>query len=203
MSLPKKVAFLGASITEGFYDLEGGGFVGRFNHWIKAQQPKSKVYNLGIYGENSSQILKRAIPELMPRKPDLVVVQICSNDSARWDDPDNDPKISIVQMEDNFHTLLSQVKLSSQVICLGPPPVDETKTKPFGTSLVYFTNYDLDRYNNKAKEICQSLDIPYIDIFDQWSKMADYQKILEDGLHPNAQGHQMIFELIKAEVEKL
>lgn len=201
MSLPKRVAFLGASISEGFSDFESGGFVALFKKWLQQIHQHSYVYNLGISGENSTQILKRAIPELMPRRPELVVVQICSNDFARFESKEEDPKVSLVQMEDNFYTLISQIQLSSQVICLGPPPVDESKTSPVSWKNVYFFNHDVERYNQKAIEICQSLGVDFIDLYSQWREQ-NYQSLLADGLHPNSQGHQYIFERLKEVVKR-
>lgn len=196
MNLPKSVTFIGASSTEGFVDPEGGGFVGRFRSWLQSQNPKYSVYNLGIQNDTSTGILKRAIPELIPRHCQLVIVQVCTNDAAREEKIENPPKVPLVQMEDNFYTLINQLQMSSEVICLSPTPIDQSKTTPVSWDDRYYLMEDIDRYHQKAFEICQSLGVDYLDIFSDWQKQDYFSLLDQDGLHPNSEGHQKIAQII-------
>ena len=38
--------------------------------------------------------------------------------------------------------------------------------------------------------------IYFIEIFEKM-KNLNYQELLEDGIHPNSKGHQLIFEIVK------
>ena len=39
--------------------------------------------------------------------------------------------------------------------------------------------------------------MPFIDFFGEWTKIV-YKPLLDDGLHPNTEGHKKIFERVKA-----
>src|SRR3989344_1664180 len=101
--IPKRIAAIGASYCEGKVDPEGGGFVGRLRSWHESFIQDNHVFNLGISGDTTSDMLKRLEKEMK---------------------------------------------------------------------------------------------VPYVDVFGEFMKI-DYKKYLADGLHPNSQGHQRIFELVK------
>jgi lysophospholipase L1-like esterase len=47
-------------------------------------------------------------------------------------------------------------------------------------------------YNETTKIFCQKNNIPFIDLTNVLSP-----EDIEDGLHPNAQGHEKIFQVVK------
>ena len=59
-----------------------------------------------------------------------------------------------------------------------------------------YKNEYIQKYNDAIKQICAKNKIYFIEIFEDWIKM-DYKRLLEDGLHPNSEGHQKIFETVK------
>ena len=59
----------------------------------------------------------------------------------------------------------------------------------------YYTNENIQEYNNVVKSICEENNLSFIEIFDNWMK-SDYKNLLEDGLHPNSKGHKKIFETV-------
>lgn len=85
----------------------------------------------------------------------------------------------------------------SQIIFIGLIPVDEKKTLPipWGTDVNYKNEY-VSKYNEIIKSVCQENNIQFIEMFEEFMKL-DYKKLLEDGLHPNSEGHQKIFEIVK------
>ena len=60
-----------------------------------------------------------------------------------------------------------------------------------------YNNSSIEEYNQALKDICEKEKLQHIDIYKEFLKQADYKKLLEDGLHPNDKGHQLIFEIVK------
>ncbi|MFQ6056666.1 MAG: SGNH/GDSL hydrolase family protein [Methanosarcinales archaeon] len=66
---------------------------------------------------------------------------------------------------------------------------------PWATNISY-KNESIQKYNEIIKSVCKENNVYFVEIFDQMMKLS-YKKLLEDGLHPNSDGHQKIFEIIK------
>ena len=81
---------------------------------------------------------------------------------------------------------------------VGPTPVDESKTNPIPWETTeYYRNKDGKKYSEATKSICSDHKIPFLDIHKLWLK-TDYKKLLEDGLHPNTEGHKLLYKQISA-----
>lgn len=59
-----------------------------------------------------------------------------------------------------------------------------------------FLNDEIQKYNSAMKNVADQHNLKFIDVFDVLDTASD----LADGLHPNAQGYQKLFELIKTKV---
>ena len=64
-------------------------------------------------------------------------------------------------------------------------------------SNIYYNNKNIKEYNALTKKIADDNNLLYIDIFNLLK-----EDDLDDGLHPNAQGHQKMFEQIKEQLIK-
>jgi lysophospholipase L1-like esterase len=75
---------------------------------------------------------------------------------------------------------------------VGLTPVDEEKVNPLprDNTVSYYNEY-IQNYDNQLHAICIEKGIPFISL-QEIIKKAD----LEDGLHPNTQGHQKMCEVI-------
>ena len=88
-------------------------------------------------------------------------------------------------------------KFSSKIVFVGLFPVDETKTTPIPWNRdKYYKNEYIQKYNQTLKVICKENEVYFIDLFHKF-KDLNYKDLLEDGLHPNSEGHKKIFEVIK------
>jgi lysophospholipase L1-like esterase len=84
------------------------------------------------------------------------------------------------------------------VVYLGPTPCDEARTLPIPWAPEFYHTLKLTKRNNDIiREECRRNKINFIDLFSEWSK-ADYKKLLDDGIHPTAEGHQKIFKTVSA-----
>jgi lysophospholipase L1-like esterase len=195
--LPSCIAAFGASTVFGRVDPEGGGFIGRLKTWHESRGRKNRVYNMGISSESSADLLKRLMPEATPRKPDLILLTTGTNDTRHAGSAHSPSEIPLRQFEKNVRELLRQAKKLAPVIFLKMQPIDDRKTQPMPGNGFFFLNQDLQTYGDAAERICAQESIPCCDVCPGWMK-RDYKTWLtEDGLHPNAEGHQRMFETLR------
>jgi len=202
--IPNRILAFGASTCEGKGDPVGGGFVGRLKTWREiADYQQNYVYNLGISGNTSSDVLKRFFGEAKPRHPDLIIFQFGGNDIRREGSARSEIKISLSDYVKNLTELILQAKQLSQVLFISSIPIDDSKTQPIGWVPYYYAQADVATYAAKLQQICAEQQVPYLDIFNDWLKL-DYSKYLHaDGLHPSVLGHQVIFDQLKAKLLEL
>ncbi len=195
-----KVLVFGDSITWGAIDTEGGGWVERLRlyMWRKGDVD---IYNLGVSGEKTPDLLERFEPETKARiKEDeetIVIFAIGINDSY-FIHSKNDFITPIEKFKENIGKLINLAqKFSSKIIFVGLTPVDESRTTPipWNTDKSY-KNESVKKYDEVINSVCKNKNIPFIEIFDNWMK-SNYQILLEDGLHPNSEGHKNIFEVVR------
>src|SRR3989344_900147 len=75
------ICIFGDSITFGAWDSEKGGWVNRLRLQLESKEDYPFVYNLGIPGDTTSELLKRFAVEAKARQPDILVFSIGVNDS--------------------------------------------------------------------------------------------------------------------------
>jgi lysophospholipase L1-like esterase len=102
--------------------------------------------------------------------------------------------VPIEKFQNNLQELVNQAKkFTNKIIFIGLTKVDESKTMPIPWDTIKF--YDMDnvsKYNSIIKNFCQKNKLLFIDMLDLLQN-----EDLEDGLHPNPQGHKKMFEEIK------
>lgn len=203
-----QILIFGASITYGAWDLEGG-WVARLRKYADQKnltEPDyyTLIYNLGISGDNTTDVLRRFEFEVEQRideeEETVVIFSIGTNDAQLFR---GKLRIEPVQYEKNLHKLYSLArKYSSKIIFAGLFPVDETKTCPRPSNKEkFYKNENLERNNEIIKEFCSKNGLLFIDIYNHFAKIK-YQELLEDGLHPTTEGHRQMFEMIKDELIK-
>ncbi|MFH1565534.1 MAG: GDSL-type esterase/lipase family protein [bacterium] len=195
------ICIFGDSITYGAWDLEKGGWVNRLRLYLDNNKFYTEVYNLGISGDTTSDLLKRFDVELETRKPGKIIFSIGNNDSV-FLDKEKCQMTSIEKFEENIKTLiLKSKKQTPDIVFTGLTPVDEDKTSPipWATDKTYKNQY-IKIYNDKIQEICDKEKVKFIDLYNNFIKLKNYKELLSDGLHPNSDGHQLIFEIIKQNI---
>ena len=63
-----------------------------------------------------------------------------------------------------------------------------------------YRNEDIEKYNNKIKEFCAGNKLVFVDIRSEFKK-TDYMKLLADGVHPNTQGHELMYKLVWEKIQ--
>jgi len=201
---PKKVIAIGDSLIYGYGDSEGGGWVDRLRlGWMNPEQPGPVLYNLGIRGDGVRQVAKRLASEfgdrgeLRHRTPDVLVLSVGVNDSARAGRPTGRPVTAIDLFEREMEQLLTQASSLCPVYFVGMVPVNEA-AMPFA-KVLYFTHAEQVRYRDVTQRLCAAQGIPYLDLYEQWTQQDAHwvsDRLCTDGIHPNPLGYRTILESV-------
>ncbi|WP_267383427.1 GDSL-type esterase/lipase family protein [Cyanobacterium sp. uoEpiScrs1] len=199
-SYPLKIVALGDSLVYGHGDPVGGGWTDRLRRkWMGDLQTGHVLYNLGIRGDRVSQVAERLEGEfryrgeLRNQVPDLIILSVGVNDSPRLGQPNGRPFTDFTIFEQQVGHLLHRAQQLCPVIFVGMVPVDEVKMPFLGC--FYFNHFDQYRYKEATKKACNSLNIPYLDIFDLWLERGEswlQSSLSPDGLHPNVVGYKSL-----------
>lgn len=197
-----RIVALGDSLIYGFGDPEGGGWVERLRRrWMSPESPSHALYSLGVRGDRVQQVAQRLEGEyrnrgeLRHQVPDIVILSVGLNDSARLGRRDGKNFTDFDQFQAELSALLNQAQQLCPVLFVGMTPVDETKM-PFSNCL-YYNHADQYRYKEATRLSCQAHQIPYLDIFDRWVHRGEpwwRACLTQDGLHPNSAGYAAILQ---------
>lgn len=159
------------------------------------------VYNLGIPGDTSQGLLKRFDAEVGPRvnsDQEMVIIIAIGTNDARFIKSQNRYESTADQTVANIRSLIGIArKLTRKILVLGLPPVDEARTNPIFWDTNYsYTNQDLESYNRDIKTLTIDEGIAFADMFTEMKEFK-VPELMEDGIHPNAEGHRIMFEAVK------
>lgn len=131
------------------------------------------VYNLGVSGDTTREILKRLEFEYKQRIEDEK------------------------EFKENIKSVIRKTKrFSSKLIFTGLLPTDETKTNPIPWCPERsYKNKSIKKFDTIIESVCKKEKVHFISMKSFWE--TDYKKLLEDGCHPNSKGHEMIFKIVK------
>lgn len=197
-----RIVALGDSLIYGFGDPEGGGWVERLRRrWMTPDSPAHALYSLGVRGDRVRQVARRLEGEfryrgeLRHRVPDVIILSVGLNDSARLGRLNGKNFTDFQEFEADVANLLDQARQLCPVLFVGMTPVDERRM-PFSNCL-YYNHADQIRYKNHTQAACQARQIPYLDIFDLWQQRGEawwQARLTQDGLHPNSAGYAALLE---------
>lgn len=199
---PQKVVVMGDSLVYGYGDSEGGGWVERLRRLNMAPGHSGPVfYNLGVRGDGVQQVARRLEHEfkhrgeLRNRVPDLMVLSVGLNDSARLGTPLGRNYTNFEEFQIQITSLLAQARQWCPVLFVGMPPVNE-RAMPF-MEILHYSHSEQERYRDATRQACISQNIPYLDVLDLWLGRGEawwQPRISMDGLHPNPAGYQALLQ---------
>ena len=199
---PPKIIAVGDSLIYGYGDFVGGGWVERLRRqWMSPEAEDRVLYNLGVRGDRVVNVTQRLATEfnrrgeLRHQVPDAILLSVGINDSPRLRKPDGRLFTDFNDFKEQLATLLDLATNLAPVFFVGMIPVDERKM-PFYDCL-YYNHLDQYRYKEATLQACQAREIPYLDLFDLWLSRGETwlgSQYGEDGLHPNIQGYENLFQ---------
>ena len=213
------ILVFGTSTTYGAWDSEGG-WVQRLRKYLDNKQLEGKehptdpyyvIYNLGVSGDTSKDIIERLEFETKQRlklkdegEEIIILISVGVNDAIYY----NKTKKNQVIL-DKFSSSVQKMiniskKYATNIVFVGNKPIDESKVDPIPWRMeCSYKEIFVEKYDLKAAEICKKNDIPFIDVYRIFKRQDNYKKLLSDGVHPNNEGHKRIFEIVKKDLEKL
>ncbi len=192
-NLGKSICVFGDSIVWGASDEEMGGWVERLRT-LFLRGNDIEVYNLGISGNNTEKLIKRFEDEAKYRGADILIFSIGTNDS-QYIESKNNPRVSLKKFKKNIEYLIKKSrKITNKIIFIGLIKVDESKTMPvpWSDEKKYYDNENILKYNSVISEVCLEKNVYFLDIYNFLNNDD-----LDDGLHPNSNGHNKIFEKVR------
>ncbi|WP_259781569.1 DUF459 domain-containing protein [Aestuariispira ectoiniformans] len=196
------ICFVGASTTEGVGDECHLGWPGRLVGMPPAANALKSVYNLGVHGQTTAEIGARWRSECVARLPvngaGAVVFFFGLNDIAQVNGgPLRRPlHRTLAQVEE----IVGEAKSLWTTLWVGPPPVAEDRmpVRSENGHAFSFTNERIESLNKAYGEIASRLQVPYLDLLDDFAGRAEWLASLRanDGLHPAGTGYQMLAEKV-------
>ena len=82
------------------------------------KQDSVKVYNAGINGNTTANLLKRVERDVLSRNPDLVILMVGTNDMMH-----PNKSVSIQEYETNYQQLIDRIREKAHLILMTIPPI--------------------------------------------------------------------------------
>jgi lysophospholipase L1-like esterase len=180
---PRRVVFLGDSITDG---------------WNLARSFPDKPYvNRGIGGQTTPQMLVRMYPDVIDLKPAALIVLAGTNDISHNTGPE-----TIAMIQENFQAIteLAQGHGIKVILCSVMPVSDYTKNK----QTVSRPPADILKVNAWLREYTAKVHAGFADYYaatvdDKGMLREGYS---DDGLHPNLKGYELVAPVAESAIRK-
>jgi lysophospholipase L1-like esterase len=206
---PKRVVFMGDSITDGWH--------------LDEYFPGKPYVNRGISGQVTSQMLVRMYPDVIDLKPAAMIVLAGTNDIARNNGPataemieENIMAMTELAQPHGIKVLLCSILPVSDYPYLaqqsgrGPQPPAGAGRGGRGQIMrqrmtVGRPTEDILKLNAWMKSYAAQANATYVDYFSALVDEKGWMKdgIANDGLHPNAEGYKIMAPIVSAAVDRL
>jgi acyl-CoA thioesterase I len=194
----KRIICHGDSLTEGT-DIEEA------YRWPSLLQNAlgTEVINTGIGGDTTAGLLSRFSTDVIPLKPDVVILMGGTNDFW-WDLPVNSVLANLFAMayQAQFHGIAPLFGLPM------PLDVDLATKQPCSPPEAGYENLlvKVKSVGQKLKIAAGESEIPVLDFYHLYmndDKQLRSHLFLDDGVHANRQGHRRMAELAASQMGKL
>jgi lysophospholipase L1-like esterase len=166
-----------------------------------------QVFNLGISGDTSSDVLKRVSGEVAARCADtssdnVLIIAVGVNDS-QYDSISGLCRVPVEQTITNFTDILRLTKKNiGKVVFVGLADVVDSRLDPIPWAPTHtYSNRMIKTYNNAIASFAQDNNAAFISLEDVFGDATE--TCLPDGIHPNEEGHERIYNRIQTELLKV
>lgn len=190
-----RIVLMGDSIT--FGDNASNhkkSWAGRMEDYLRDNFNKDfEIINSGVEGETAKEGLQRIEDAVIKYTPDMVFIGYATNDCTKeMGKYTNDFYNFESNMEDIAEAVKKQTN-ASIVFNLAPPVIEEL----CNDDVINIHNRDIEAYNEVVKTLCGSMMLSYIDHFRIMMGKENLHRLIDaDGIHPNDEGHRIMFESI-------
>lgn len=192
----KNILVLGDSISDGFYDSEGLGWVGRLEKLLHADRPMGYGFqNFSLSGDRTVDALYKLAGFLTRENSDYLFLAIGTNDIFHYASSDAPISIDIHLRHRYWESIFRLAKpFVSKIVVFGLIPVNEEENGKFTDGLgvkLYSFNKDVVDYNRALKEWVEQAGAIFINFYDRFEEIGTL-KLLQDDSHPNTEGHRLM-----------
>ncbi len=200
---------IGHSITQGYWDTKGG-WVQRLRTHLDEKTLENpnkfyfEVYNLGVSGDDTNQLLERIDDEIERRNSKgsktVILIQIGANDAIYLTEKDR-IRVSKQDFKKNNHKLIARAKeYADEIIFVNDGYKEIEGEIPWAEGKSY-TGNKLEEYIEIQRNVCNERNVHLVDLRSKFTK-EKWCELLEDGIHPNNEGHEEIYQEIKEKLEQ-
>lgn len=192
-----RVLVFGDSIAQGFYD-RAGGWVNRLREYYdtvaigSGDQSQPTVFNLGVSGNTTKDLLRRLENETLarayPGEAVAFVIAIGTNDSLyRNNDNDSEPE----DFQEELNKTLDIVrKYSDKILFVGLFPVVDGLLQPIPWSSTgkCYSTVRMKLFNRVLESFCQEHKLPFVDLWSVLSISLTLKRYFTMGFTPIQKG---------------
>ncbi len=206
-----RVLIFGDSIAQGFYDEQGGWATRLVNEYLGQEvagvSNVPTLFNLGISGDTTKNLNDRFEAEASARidksSDNALVFAIGTNDTIyRGNDVDSTPE----EYRQKLSNLVDMARAySDKLLFVSLFPVIDELLQPFpwSSSGKCYSTERMKLFNDTLVAFCNDNDLRLVDVWSDYERHSDLKTLFFDGIHPNSNGHQIIVDLVKPELEKV
>jgi lysophospholipase L1-like esterase len=182
---------------------------------LRERFPEAEWINAGVGGNDTEMARERFELDVTSRKPDLVLFQFGINDAAIdlcKDPPTEKCRVSLARYEANLVFFLGELRqLGSRTVLMTPNPIRWTESvrerygkPPYNVDAPDGFNRFLSDYVEVCRRVGRHSADGWIDIHEAFLEVEYWwDRLLLDGIHPNAAGHQLAADCISKELKQL
>jgi acyl-CoA thioesterase-1 len=165
------VLFLGDSISAGLHLDPSQAFPAVLQRLLAAEGAPFRLVNAGVSGDTSAGGLRR-LETCLKQSPDVLVLELGGNDGLRGQ--------PVAEIETRLRTIIERSQAAGvRVLLLGvrlPPSL--------GRDYVH-------EFESLYPRLAEALDCAFVPFFMEGAA-GDPTRMLDDGIHPNAAGHERL-----------
>lgn len=188
---------MGDSTVEGIGTSSSDKTVPSIIHKSLLQTHKNaKVYNLGIGGSKTKDVIKKQLDKAIALDPNLVTLSIGANDVMYG------KALFVFKKELKFLLNELRMRTNAQIVINNIPDFSGAISIP--NPLRFIHSLRAKSFNKAIQEICEELGIIHVDIYSQTKLLSKYEEFISsDRLHPSDRGYDLWASIIIARLRNL
>lgn len=198
------ILVFGDSITQGYYDTENGGWCNRLHMHVmnlcvaEDWQRDFSVFNLGVSGDSLDQLHERFETEFRRRSGADCVTIFAYGINDSMSDASGNCRIELSSFEKLYAEYIELAKTKGHVVLIGLVPIDESQVDPMPWLKTHsYLKQNCDSYDEVVSRLAEERGCTFVPLNDIYKATTH----TVDGVHPNSDGHELIFKRLKQVLE--
>ena len=200
-----QILCFGDSITYGEKDLSLGGWVERLKldyltQYASSEYQKTFIFNLGIPSETTDGLARRVESEfkarVYPKQSNTAILFYGLNDLVIHK---NKNRVPLEYFERNLVSVIEfLINTHVQIMLINLPDFQKFNDGIIDQAGKLRNLEDVALYNQALSRIASQYQTVLLDLNSAFKKYSLEEVFHSDGIHPNAKGHDVIYQLVKS-----